>query len=97
MRQTLSTLSVILFFVAKTSIFSIVEKLNISAIHISIILMFSVNLPLVFIYKFDPKEIKPREQQLVIVRQGTYTLKFNVRNHRNFGKKVIEIQPPGEP
>ena len=37
----------------------IVEKLNISTIYESIILIFfSVNLPLVFIYKFYLKEIK---------------------------------------
>ena len=37
------------------SFISIVEELNISAIYKSIILFFSVNLPLVFIYKFCQK------------------------------------------
>ena len=53
-------------------------------------LIFTVNLPLVFIYKFYQKEIKikdqeeSQEQHLGEVRQGTLKLKFNVRNLRNF-------------
>ena len=82
------------FFVAQTSITrffsSIFEKLNIFANYKPIILIFVMNLPLVFIYKFYKKEtqIKPpgesREQYLGVVRQGTLKFKFNVRNHRNF-------------
>ena len=62
MRQTLATLPVILSlwtFCSSNfynSFFSIVEKLNISAIYKSIILIFSVNLPVIFIYKFCRKE-----------------------------------------
>ena len=49
------------FFVEQTSIFRCflkVEKLNISTIYKSIIIIFSVNLPLVIIYKFWKKEIQ---------------------------------------
>ena len=38
--------------------FSIAEKFNIPAIYKSIILIFLVNLPLVFIYKFYNKDIQ---------------------------------------
>ena len=54
----------------------------------STILIFSMNLPFLFIYKCYQKEIQvllpgaPREQHLVL--HGTLKLKFNIRNHRNF-------------
>ena len=74
-------------FVAQTSI---IRFFFISAIYKSILLIFSLNLPLVFIYKFYQKEIKillpgePREQHIGKVRQGTLKLKFNISNHHNF-------------
>ena len=96
MRQSKSTLPVIsslmTFFEAQTSItFYFLQwlKSHISAIYKLIILIFLVNLPLVFIYKFYMKEIQiqqlpgePWEQHLGEVRQGT--LKFNISNHHIF-------------
>ena len=66
MRQTISTLSVILSFIYffcgqnfyNSFISSIVENLNIFPIYKSIVLISSVNLTLVFIYKFYKKEIQ---------------------------------------
>ena len=57
-------LSFMNFFVAQTSItfFSMFEKLNTSTIYKSIILIFSVNLPLVFFYKIYEKEIQTRRE-----------------------------------
>ena len=46
--------------------FLIVEKLNISAIYRSILLNFSVHLPLVFIYKFCEKENLPKKNEIQI-------------------------------
>ena len=79
------------FFLAQTSItrfftssFPKFEKLNISATYKSIIIIFSVNLPLVFIYKFRKKEIQlqppgePREHRLGQVLQGRSKSKFNI-------------------
>ena len=57
------------YFVAQTSITSFyffsrkVEKLNISAIYKSIILICSVNLPLVSIFKFYQKEFNSNNQE----------------------------------
>ena len=60
-----------------------VENLHTSANYKSIILIFEVNLPLVFIYKFYQEEIQiqppgePRGQYLGEVRQGALKLIFN--------------------
>ena len=79
MRQSTSTLlvnlSFVTFFVAETSITCFlcfvrkVEKLNISAIYKSIIIIISANLPFIFIYKFlfkkksnKPKKLQPSEE-----------------------------------
>ena len=80
-------------FVISNFFFSMVEW-NTSAIYKSIILNFSVYLPLVFIYKFYEKEIQiqqpgtPREQHVGVVRQGTLKLKFNISNHRNLSANL---------
>ena len=56
----------------------------------STILILSIILPLIFIYKCYQKEIQvlqpgaPREQHLGEVLHETLKLKFNIRNHRNF-------------
>ena len=60
--------------------------LNISAIYKSIIIIFSVNFPLVFIYKFRKDFFinqiqplgEPREHRLGEVLQGRSKLKFNI-------------------
>ena len=74
-KQNISTISII----AMTA-------LNISAIYKSIIIIFSVNFPLVFIYKFRKDFFKnqiqplgePREHRLGEVLQGRSKLKFNI-------------------
>ena len=88
MRRTILILLVVFFYIFCSSNFcnsffsSIVEKLNISAIYESVILIFSVNLLLVFIYKFYHEEIQilqpgePREQHLGEVWQGTLIYLF---------------------
>ena len=58
--------------------------LNISAIYESIIIIFPVNLPLVFINKFRKKVIQlqppgePREHRIGEVLQGRSKYKFNI-------------------
>ena len=68
-----------------------VEKLNASStVYKLIIIFFSVNLSLVFIFNFYNKETQiqpsgePREQHLGEDRRGTLKLKYNISNHRNF-------------
>ena len=63
-------------FDQKSSSYKKVEKLNISSLYFSIIIIFSMNLHLVFIYKFRKKDIQlqppgePREHRLDEVLQG---------------------------
>ena len=53
-----------------------VEKLNISANYKAIILIYSVNLPMIFIYKFCKKEIqiKPPGHHIGEIRQKKFEL-----------------------
>ena len=88
MRLNISTLPVILsflkIFVAQTSrtrfFSSIVEKLDISAIYKLIILIFSVNLPVISIYKFCRKEIYSSHQENF---EDNIQVNFN-KEHRNY-------------
>ena len=65
--MSISTLPVILSFICNSNFFTFffrkVEKLNISAIYKSIIIICAVILPLVFIYMFCKKEILKLEPQ----------------------------------
>ena len=93
MRQTLYTLPVILsymkFFVASRFFFFNCWKVKYLRHLNHFKSIFSVKLPLVYIYKFYQKESKiqqPEEswEHLGEVRQGTLKFKVNVRNHRIF-------------
>ena len=60
-----------IFFVAQTFFF-IVEKFNISAIYQPIILIFSLNLPLVFIYEFYQKKFKSNNSRATSTSTSTF-------------------------
>ena len=70
MKLCVAQISITRFFSRK------IERLNISAIYKSIIIICAVNISLLFIYKFRKKEIQlqpprePREHRLGEVRQG---------------------------
>ena len=67
-----------------------IEKLIISAIYKSVIIIFPVNLLLGFINKFCFKKLQiqppgePSEQHQGEVQQGMLKFKFNISNRRNF-------------
>ena len=67
-----------------------------NSIYKSIILTFSVNLPLVFSLSFIRKNFKSNHQEILEqhrgeVRQGTLKLKFNISNHRNFSSDLTIV------
>ena len=90
-----------------------VEKLYISAIYKSIILIFQwiilwyLSTSIIKKFKSNHQE-NPREQHLGEVRQGTLKLKIDISNHRNFSMNLpivfillfnffFLIQTPGDP